>query len=171
MVAPTKIQISFPVRKVAVTEGPKGQMVVALAPIGQGETIFRIEGVRVARPSRYSIQVGADIHFEPGDGMDLEEPDRFIWRWLNHHCRPNAAVRDRSLVALRPIAAAEEITFDYNTTEYDMASPFECLCGAPDCAGFIRGFRHLDPSRREALRPSLAQHLLPYLELRPVASR
>ena len=83
---------------------------------------------------------------------------------MNHACEPNAAIRGRGVAAIRPISAGEEVTFDYNTTEYDMAAPFACRCGSQRCRGQIRGFKHLPSGEREKLRPALAGHLRPHLE-------
>lgn len=57
----------------------------------------------------------------------------------NHSCDPNASFNDNAvLVAIRDIAADEEITYDYLPHPVP-ASPwnFECLCGASNCRGWI----------------------------------
>lgn len=58
----------------------------------------------------------------------------------NHSCSPNAAFNEAGmLIALRDIAADEEISFDYRQTPTP-ASPwnFECLCQSPNCVGWLR---------------------------------
>lgn len=61
-------------------------------------------------------------------------------RWLNHSCAPNCeAELDEGriwIVALRDLAAGEELTFNYG---YDLADyrDFPCRCGAPACVGFM----------------------------------
>lgn len=136
--------------------------VVAFRPLLPGELILTIEGREVDRPDRYTVQVGDGVHITPGDDVDAH-PERYPWRFLNHHCRPNARVRGRELVALRSIAPGDEITFDYNTTELEMACPFECWCDAVEGRHEIRGFKYLSPAERERLAPHLAAHLRPYL--------
>ena len=86
--------------------------------------------------------------------------DRFFWRFTNHSCAPNAQLRGREFFSLRPIEPWQEITFHYDTTEYEMAEPFECRCGADDCFGRIQGFKFRTADERELLRPMLADHLL-----------
>lgn len=81
------------------------------------------------------------------------------WRFLNHSCEPNAFLRGLTLVALDDIPEGAEITFDYNTTEWDMAHPFACVCGTPACVGVVRGYRHLDDAARARLLPWVAEHL------------
>ncbi|MFM7280471.1 MAG: SET domain-containing protein-lysine N-methyltransferase, partial [Planctomycetia bacterium] len=81
------------------------------------------------------------------------------WLFLNHSCRPTTAVRGRELIALRPIAPYEELSFDYETTEWHMAEPFTCRCG--NCGGrSVRGFAFLPAEERERRRPYLAPHLV-----------
>ncbi len=110
-------------------------------------------------PCRYSIQVGRNTHMAPpanvvgSNGVDI-----YAWRYLNHSCRPNARVANRMVVAAEPIAKGEEIRFDYNTTEYEMASPFHCCCGHCDGAE-IRGFRFLNELEQKARSASLEGHL------------
>jgi len=47
------------------------------------------------------------------------------------------------LVAIRPIAEGDELTFFYPSTEWAMAEPFECGCGAGECIGRISGAREI----------------------------
>ncbi|MGH9481694.1 MAG: SET domain-containing protein-lysine N-methyltransferase [Terriglobales bacterium] len=136
--------------------------VVAEERFSVGDLVLELEGEVAGAPSRYSVQVGLSLHLVPPRGSDRNpgesHDDRYIWRFLNHSCRPNAWVRGRQLLALRPIAPGEEITFDYNCTEFDMAAPFPCRCG--HCGGaMIRGYRHLSPEERRRRLPQLAEHL------------
>lgn len=133
--------------------------VLALRPIQAGEAIMTIEGELRATPCRYSVQVDRDLHIAPPAGMgSSDRHDLYLWRFLNHSCKPNAAMAQRVLTAVRPIMPGEQISFDYNTTEYEMASPFRCHCG--QCDGVeIRGFRFLSPAQQL----QRAQLLEPYL--------
>jgi hypothetical protein len=107
-----------------------------------GDHILRLEGDIVGSPSKYSVQLGPGRHLEVPAEVQVAQPlDRYRWRFLNHSCEPNAAFADRNLTAIRRIEASEQITFDYNTTEYDLSSPFECHCGSESCCGVVRGYR------------------------------
>lgn len=122
---------------------PQQRRLVATQSFSAGATLLRLEGRDIAAPTRYSIQVGAAMHLDPFDLFD--DAARVQWRgwmFLNHHCEPNAELRDRTLVALRTIDAGEGVTFDYNTTEWDMAEPFACHCGSARCVGVVRGGKH-----------------------------
>jgi hypothetical protein len=63
------------------------------------------------------------------------------------------------VISLKPVEFGQDITFNYNTTEFDMAEPFACRCGSARCAGRVQGFRHLSGEERRRLRPWLAAHL------------
>jgi SET domain-containing protein len=102
-----------------IAECPIGRGLFAGESIAAGTEILRLTGpiltlneVRAKGPSQAAnaLQIGIDRY------LDLEVPGRFI----NHSCCPNAAViRDTTLVAIRQIAAGEEIRFDYSTTISD----------------------------------------------------
>lgn len=132
---------------------------VARQNIPAGELVLLINGTLVDRPSRWTIQIGARRHITARDLPLKEMLRRYPWRFTNHSCDPNSCVVGRRLVALRDIRAGEEISFNYNTTEYELAEPFSCHCGSPRCAGTIRGFRYLTQAERESLLPQLAPHL------------
>lgn len=59
---------------------------------------------------------------------------------VNHSCDPNAGMRGQiSLVAMRSIAAGEEIVFDYAMTDGSVYDEFECQCGTAYCRHFVTG--------------------------------
>lgn len=150
---------------VAVTRVDGEHRLVSTASIAAGATIFRLIGERTGRASRHSVQVDWDEHIEtPCAHSNGEALHLYLWRFLNHSCDPSAMICGTEVVARRSIEPLEEITFDYDTTEYDMAEPFDCRCGAQCCRGRIRGFRHLDPKHRERLRPRLAPYLVRLLD-------
>ena len=37
----------------------------------------------------------------------------------------------------------DELSFFYPSTEWDMAQPFDCLCGAKECRGKISGAKDM----------------------------
>jgi hypothetical protein len=100
---------------------------------GAGTVLVRYDqSRRVATASRYTVQRGEAEHLEL---------DPTHLRYINHSCQPNVFfdVERMSLVALKPIAAAEELAFFYPSTEWSMAEPFTCACGAEQCLGRIAG--------------------------------
>lgn len=104
-------------------------------PFGRGDIVCAIPcTARHDRPARYTVQVDETTHIEVGPLTSL-----------NHSCEPNIFLdTSRMLViAARDLAAHEELTFFYPSTEWDMAAPFDCTCGSARCLGTIRGARHV----------------------------
>jgi hypothetical protein len=92
------------------------------------------------RPSRYTVQIGQRLHTEVAHLSAL-----------NHSCDPNV-ILDTSrmlVVARREIKAGDELTFFYPSTEWEMAAPFICLCGASNCIHVVAGARFLPFSTLE----------------------
>lgn len=146
---------------VAVLVEETQRRLVAAAPIPAGTEIFSLVGRETRVPTRYSIQVGPEMHLD-SDDLATDEArvrDRY-WMYLNHSCEPSAWIRGLSVMALRDIAPGEGVTFDYNATEYAMAEPFDCHCGAPSCVGRVAGYAALDATGRERIRPYASRYLL-----------
>jgi hypothetical protein len=126
------------VSKVYVGESPiQGVGMYAAVAIQQGEAILKADDSRIvdeAHPLR--LELGEFEHhtdFLGGGVVVLWQPPE---RYTNHACDPNSFVKTingaRYIFALRPIAAGEEITFDYRINgrgEYG----WECNCGSPRC--------------------------------------
>ncbi|HEY2762526.1 MAG TPA: SET domain-containing protein-lysine N-methyltransferase [Pseudonocardiaceae bacterium] len=148
-------------RPVAVIRFEGEYRLFAREPVPSGTSLFKVDGVLTDVPTRYSVQVGRSVHLDVSASCTSEEiMDRFYWRFTNHSCEPNSMLRGREFLALTPIEPWQEITFNYNTTEYELAEPFDCRCGSIRCVGRVEGFRSLRTSERERLRPWLADHLL-----------
>lgn len=138
----------------------EGRRLIAIRPISAGEHLYTITGRETPTPTRYSVQVGPALHLDQSCARNITDVvRRFFWRYMDHACDPTTAFRGREVVAVRDIAEGEGVTFNYNTTEYDMAEPFRCRCGSTQCAGMVRGARHLTPAQRARV----ARWLLPYL--------
>ena len=59
--------------------------------------------------------------------------------YTNHCCDPNLAIQGQIvLVAMREIAAGEELTIDWATTD-DGDYEMECRCGSPRCRRTVTG--------------------------------
>jgi hypothetical protein len=106
-----------------------------------------------AQPARLTLQASADEHIELSP-----QPLSF----LNHSCDPSVFVDTtrRVLVALRPIAPGDELTFFYPSTEWAMAEPFRCQCGAAACLGTIAGARDLPADQLSRYRINAHIHAL-----------
>ena len=133
--------------------------VVATKKILKGDILLKLQGTISASPDKYSIQIGEKEHLFPFSENPADETSAF--RFINHSCSPNSYfdIPNRSLIALKDIEVNEELVYHYCTTEFEMASPFKCLCGTTDCLIEIRGFRYLPDKMKKELFPLLARHL------------
>lgn len=122
---------------------------------GEVITPFRPASVHPT-PAVWTVHVGEDQHIE-------------LWpthlRYCNHSCEPNCFfdVDAYQFVALRDIADAEELTFFYPSTEWQMQQPFTCHCGTTSCLGSIEGASalSLDVLHRYRLSSYIASRLNP----------
>jgi uncharacterized protein len=122
-----------------VSSGIHGYGVVATRDFAEGEVLADVEGIPwnaeiEDRDDRYSLWLDGEWYLDMVDQT----------RWINHSCEPNSEIEGNvaqdgrphwaRVVALRPIRAGEEITYDYAFTA-DLAEP--CSCGAATCRGWI----------------------------------
>jgi len=118
------------------TEHPYGKGLQTNRSFTAGERVIKLDGTWVVAPSMYTIQLNDGGHLQPSD---------HIWALINHSCEPNLRVdcEGLAMVAQRNIPAGEELSFDYLTTEWDMATPFTCQCQSAQCKQTISGARYL----------------------------
>ncbi|WP_397209387.1 SET domain-containing protein-lysine N-methyltransferase [Nocardioides sp.] len=91
----------------------------------------------------------------------------------NHSCDPNLGIRgDGDLVALRPIAAGDELTYDYSLTVprnvFTRTWHLACACGADRCR---RDVGNVDTVPIDVLQRYLAAGAVPDLTARRVRER
>lgn len=104
---------------------------VANVDISLGRTIVVLPMVGMTQPDRLSVEASPGVHIDCQNSLAGA---------INHACDANAAVRHFRIVAWRCITAGEEITINYNRTEWDMAEPFKCNC----CGTLIRGKKYVN---------------------------
>ena len=114
-----------------------GYGVVCSRPFRAGEVVADVDGVALRLEDvvddEYCLWVTDELYFDMVDQT----------RWINHSCSPNGAVETdvdengqvtARIVALRDIAAGEEITYDY---EFSVEHAIPCHCASPTCRGLI----------------------------------
>ncbi|MBM4438977.1 MAG: SET domain-containing protein-lysine N-methyltransferase [Candidatus Rokubacteria bacterium] len=81
------------------------------------------------------IQLTEDLVIAPARGDEREGAMLFI----NHSCEPNTAIQGQIVfVAMRDVAAGEELTHDWATAD-DGDYTLACRCGRPSCRGTVTG--------------------------------
>lgn len=71
-------------------------------------------------------------------------------RFLNHSCEPNCGIKGLNrVVAMRAIAAGEQITWDYEMTEKNKYWKMNCQCGSTLCRGRIGHYKNMPAAIRK----------------------
>lgn len=141
-------------KKIEVRNTGKGKSLFAVEPIGTNEIVLAFEKTFIEYSTGTSMQIDDGVHQEATDSDALENS-------LNHSCKPNGYIdfRDLTYRARRPIERGEELTFNYNTTEWDMAKGFQCQCGHNGCYGHVVGFKYLTHDQQKENEPWLSPFL------------
>lgn len=88
----------------------------------KGEIIFMLSGKEFDKPTRESIHVGNNKHIYDQYGI-----------YMNHSFTPTTYIDGYNVVANVDIEPGDELNFDYNSNEINMAAPFEVngikVCG------------------------------------------
>lgn len=139
-------------RKVEVrrTRG-RGRGVFARRAIRRGELIAVFDGP----PLDDDFDGWNDdlLHHAIQVGPKLWRDSRGLARLINHSCDPNCGIkRLNRIVAMRPIAPGEEITWDYEMTEKSDWFRMKCRCGSPLCRGRIGHYRNMPRHVRRKYR-------------------
>jgi uncharacterized protein len=133
----------MPARPVRVGRSTTGLGLFATKAIARGALIVNYRGPRIptAEAHERERRFGAKYMFELNRTWTIDGSPRCnLGRYANHSCRPNAEPVTRKgrvvLVALRPILAGEEITFDYGDEYFELFfKKSGCLCAA--CRGKV----------------------------------
>jgi SET domain-containing protein len=130
--------------KLVVADSPiHGKGIFAAIRFRKGERILQFDDTR-AVTEEHPLHPEEGEHpwrlgsLQGGKTVVLQAPECYI----NHSCDPNSYAQSqgtwRYLIALRDIAAGEEITCDYAIN--NSAEHFEdCHCGSQRCRGTIHG--------------------------------
>ncbi len=114
--------------------------VYATTPYKKGTHIVEYTGPRIDREEadrryedrEYTYLFGLD------NGVDIID-GHGVAAFINHCCDPNCETDEIKgkiwIIALRNIAAGEELVYDYNLYDGDADDPATCHCGAKKCRG------------------------------------
>jgi hypothetical protein len=157
-----------------VAGGGKGVFTRASLASGTRLAIFGGHVMAVVEGTLYlesgldlSIQIDETHTIGISDHEQIEDADH-----VNHSCEPNAGIKGQIiLVAMRDIAAGEEITFDYATVLCGEAHPildsyfFACCCGSPGCRRTITAHDWKRPDLRTKYRGWFSWYLQEKIDL------
>lgn len=87
-----------------------------------GDVITVLSGELRLKPTKSSIHIGNGMHVIDKYGQ-----------YINHSFDPSTRIENNKVIAIKDLDMYEEITFNYNDTEINMAEPFEAdgikVCG------------------------------------------
>ncbi|KAM0284549.1 hypothetical protein ACHAQH_001915 [Verticillium albo-atrum] len=95
-------------------------------------------------PTYATVQCGKNKHLNLNSDM----------LYINHSCDPSLIFDTGNfniLVGPKGLQPGDELTFFYPSTEWSMAQPFDCFCGAPTCRGTISGARDMTDAQLDGL--------------------
>lgn len=108
------------------------------------------------------IQIGDDLFICPTTAA--ERAGSMIYS--NHSCQPNIGLRGQIVfVAMRDIAAGEELTHDWAMTDDD-DSAIDCHCGAAGCRGRVTGQDWQRPELQDRYGEYFSSYLLDKIRAR-----
>ncbi len=142
----------------------KGLALLANKNFKKGEVIFSLKGEKIVPGSKAgpdAVQIGPDKF--------LDSKHRYAEDHINHSCNPTTKIDFdiMKFVALKNIKKGEEITFDYDTTEYDLVKEkedFDCKCHSKNCRRRVQGFKHLSLKEKKKIKNMLSPYLKRMLE-------
>ena len=131
-----------------------GRGLFAVDPIGAGEVVAVKGGHIVDTATMQSlpehlqeseIQIAEGLHLVALTDAEFEP----VMLFLNHSCEPNVGFAGNVVVvAMRDIAAGEELTTDYALFDSG-ATSMSCSCGTSGCRVTVTGDDWRDPVLRE----------------------
>jgi uncharacterized protein len=109
------------------------------------------------------IQIAEDLVIAPATPEEREDGMLFT----NHSCDPNVALQGQIVfVAMRDVAAGEELTHDWATTD-DGDYTMTCRCGSAHCRGTITGKDWMRKDLQEKYRGWFCWFLQRKIDARP----
>lgn len=129
----------------------KNKGLFSMKSFGKNDILFRFDGISIttnvpAVVDERFLQIGTNLYLNINDHMGV---------FCNHSCNPNSyikiSVNTAFLLALRPIAFGEEITYDYSLTSTETADTWsmECNCAIFGCRKLITGFSSLPEKQQK----------------------
>nr|GMD55584.1 histone-lysine N-methyltransferase ASHH2-like [Ipomoea batatas] len=135
--------------------GKKGYGLQLLEDVSEGQFLIEYVGEVLdmqayeGRQCEYASKGHRHFYFMTLNGSEVIDAcaKGNLGRFINHSCDPNCSTEKWmvngevciGLFALRDIKKGEEVTFDYNYVRVFGAAAKRCVCGSPQCRGYIGG--------------------------------
>ena len=90
-----------------------GQALFSLKNHHSNDVVFVLNGEIKKTPTKYTIEINKDEHIIDEWGI-----------YMNHSFNPTTQISGRNVIAIRDINIGDELNFNYNVSETNMATPF-----------------------------------------------
>jgi SET domain-containing protein len=132
-----------------------------MRPIKKGVRVCEYDGPRMAKAVADFRYEGRFVTYLFACGGNMVIDGFGTPMFFNHCCDPNCETEQDEngrifILALRNIAAGEELTYEYNLCDSDDDSQ-DCYCGAPSCRKTMFSDYELKRRARIAKRKAAAQ--------------
>ncbi|OJJ43941.1 hypothetical protein ASPZODRAFT_72222 [Penicilliopsis zonata CBS 506.65] len=137
-----------------------GSRAVSLIDLPAGAVFAPITTASPGINAYSSVQTGPNTHIELNSDL----------LYINHSCDPSLVFDMKQMQVRvadkRPLKAGDTLTFFYPSTEWEMAQPFQCTCGAGEktCKGWISGAQKMSQEELEGYW--LNDHIVALLQQR-----
>jgi SET domain-containing protein len=127
-------------------------------PIRAGVRLCEYDGPRMTKAVADARYAGRFVTYLFACGNDTVIDGFGTAMFLNHSCDPNCETEQDAdgrvfISTTRPVAAGEELTYEYNLYDSDEDSQ-DCFCLAPNCRGTMFSDSELKRRARKARRKS-----------------
>jgi len=139
----------------------RGYGLVSSRLFQKGEKVMSSHAICISHcRDSHSVQMAWDQH------ANIDLPARFV----NHSCDANLGIKNNysddtgvyDFYALKDIDEGKELLWDYETSEYEIGSFDNCLCGSPKCRVSMGGFK----KNGDKVKKMYGDHIADYLKER-----
>jgi len=99
--------------EIKYSERVGGQALFSLRNHSAGELVFVLDGEVKKNPTKYTIEISKTEHIIDDCGI-----------YMNHSFNPTTEIVGRNVLATGDIEIGDELNFNYNVSETNMATPF-----------------------------------------------
>ena len=155
--------------EIRLHDDQKGWGLFATEDIPKGRCVFRGTALEVLKHNDDDSQDDNNDNFRDSHTVQTDWDTHVVMDipaiLVNHSCHANVGIRPNNVgaydfIALTPIKKGQEILWDYETSEYDIASQFTCCCGSSNCRGVLSGYKNHGPIVKELYGED---YIAPYL--------
>ncbi len=156
------METNFLSAKAEIRSDATGWGSYASQPISAGETVAAFGGSCVSRAVLDSLSPNDRAHaIQIDDNLFMVSPITTVpGETISHSCAPNCGIAGGVLVvAMRDIAAGEQLSYDHAMSSGSDFNDFECSCSTASCRHKVTGSDWMIPELQIAYRGYFSPYL------------